>query len=104
MAENKVNFFISYTAVDERWAEWVAFVLEEDGYSTRLQKWDFAARGNFVLEMQRAASESTHTIGILSPDYLNSRFVKPEWAAALAADPEGAKRSLAGCGKRVFDS
>ena len=59
-----------------------------------LQKWDFAAGGNFVLAMQRAASESSRTIGILSPDYLTSKFVKPEWAAAFAKDPEGLKRSL----------
>lgn len=91
---DKVDFFISYSTTDEAWAEWVAFVLEEQSYSTRVQKWDFAAGGNFVLEMQSAASESSRTIGILSPDYLNSKFVKPEWAAAFAKDPEGRSRSL----------
>ena len=91
---NKVDFFISYTAADEAWAEWAAFILEEQGYSVLLQKWDFAAGGNFVLEMQRAASQSSRTVGILSPDYLTSKFVKPEWAAAFAKDPEGLKRSL----------
>jgi len=90
-----VDFFISYAAADEKWAEWVGFVLEEDEkYSVRLQKWDFGAGSNFVLEMQRAASESSRTIGILSPDYLSSKFVKPEWAGAFAKDPEGRSRSL----------
>jgi hypothetical protein len=32
--------------------------------------------------MQNAANESPRTIGILSPDYPNSKFTKPEWAAA----------------------
>jgi hypothetical protein len=44
--------------------------------------------------MQSAASESSRTIGILSPDYLNSKFVKPEWAAAFAEHSEGRSRSL----------
>jgi hypothetical protein len=42
-----VDFFISYTAADEAWAEWVAFVLEEQNYSTRFQRWDFGSGQQF---------------------------------------------------------
>ena len=31
---------------------------------------------------------------VLSPDYLNSQFAAPEWAAAFAQDPQGQKRQL----------
>jgi TIR domain len=88
------DFFVSYTKADEQWAEWISWVLEEAGFSVTLQAWDFAAGGNFVLEMQRAASEAPRTIAVLSPDYLDSRYAAPEWAAAFAADPEGLKRRL----------
>ncbi len=44
--------------------------------------------------MQRAASEAPRTIAVLSPDYLDSRYAAPEWAAAFAADPDGLKRRL----------
>ena len=36
-AETIRNFFISYTAVDRQWAEWIAWELEEAGYTTILQ-------------------------------------------------------------------
>jgi hypothetical protein len=50
------DFFISYTKADQAWAEWIAWKLEEAGYSTVIQAWDFRPGSNFVLEMQRAAS------------------------------------------------
>ena len=89
-----VDFFISYASPDAAWAEWVGWVLEEDGATVILQAWDFMPGGNFVLEMQRAAASAERTIAILSLDYLKSTFAAPEWAAAFAQDPEGMKRSL----------
>lgn len=89
------DFFISYTASDERWAEWIAWRLEEAGFKTVLQKWDFAAGSNFVIEMQRAASDAKRTIAVLSPAYLKvSRFGAAEWASAFARDPDGLGRTL----------
>src|ERR1019366_8796026 len=49
---------------------------------------------NFVLEMQRAASEAERTIAVLSPDYLTALFTQPEWTAAFAKDPTGIKGTL----------
>jgi len=90
-----VDYFISYTAADVQWAEWVAWVLEEKNKCTTiLQAWDFVPGNNFVLEMQKAASYASRTIAVLSPDYLRSAYAKPEWAAAFAQDPEGMKRKL----------
>jgi hypothetical protein len=88
------DFFVSYTKPDEAWAEWISWVLEEAGYSVTVQVWDFGPGGNFVLEMQRAASEAKRTLAVLSPDYLTSRFAASEWAAAFAADPDGLKKRL----------
>jgi hypothetical protein len=68
------DYFISYTAADEKWAEWIAWTLEAHGHKTVLQKWDFAAGSNFVLEMHRAAATAKRTIAVLSPDYPASRF------------------------------
>jgi TIR domain len=88
------DYFVSYTSTDKAWAEWIAWVLEEDGATTKIQAWDFMPGSNFVLEMQRAATESARTLALLSPDYLKSQFGAPEWAAAFATDPEGYKRRL----------
>jgi hypothetical protein len=88
------DFFVSYTSADRAWAEWTAFALEEEGFSTVIQAWDFRPGSNFVLEMQKAASEADRTIMILSPDYLKSQFASSEWATAFVQDPQGINRKL----------
>lgn len=88
------HFFVSYQASDASWAEWIAATLVEAGYSVVIQAWDFRPGQNFILEMQRAASQAERTIAVLSPHFLNSRFAAVEWAAAFAQDPTGEQRKL----------
>ena len=52
------DFFISYTGADKKWAEWIAWQLEEAQYSTVLQAWDFRPGMDFVLEMDKASQSS----------------------------------------------
>jgi TIR domain len=82
--DGKRDFFVSFTQADRSWATWIAWVLEDKGYSVFFQDWDF--KGNFVLEMDKAHAQSRRTIAVLSPDYLTSRFAAPEWAARFAQD------------------
>jgi tetratricopeptide (TPR) repeat protein len=88
------NFFISYNKADLPWAEWIAWQLEAAGYTSIIQAWDFRPGSNFVLDMQRAATEAERTIAVLSPDYLVALYTQPEWAAAFAQDPTGEKGTL----------
>lgn len=90
----KRDFFVSHTGADKDWAEWIAWQLEEAGYSIEIQAWDFHAGGNFILDMHRAASTTQRTIAVLSSNYLAARYTHPEWAAAFAQDPTGAKRTF----------
>jgi tetratricopeptide (TPR) repeat protein len=83
------DFFISYNNSDQYWAEWIAWQLEEAGYKTVLQAWDFRPGSNFVIEMDRATKEAKRTIVILSPHYLKAAFTQPEWAEAFRQDPKG---------------
>jgi hypothetical protein len=83
-AEGTRFFFVSFNQADRSWVTWIAWVLEEAGYTVFFQDWDF--KGNFVLEMDRAHTQSRRTVAILSPDYLTSRFTAPEWAARFAQD------------------
>ena len=101
-AEGRKDFFVSYTGADRRWAEWIAWVLEEAGHTVVLQAWDFRPGSNFVLAMQQAAEQAERTIAVLSPDFLASRFTAPEWAAAFARDSHRCPRApAAGAGARV---
>jgi hypothetical protein len=88
------DFFISYNKADERWATWIAWTLEQTGSNVVIQAWDFRPGSNFVLEMQKAASEAKRTIAVLSPNYIKSSFTQPEWAAAFAKDPQGKTKTL----------
>src|SRR5947207_2431701 len=88
------DFFITYTAVDESWAEWIAWWLESAGYQVVFQKWDFRPGQNFVLKMQEAAQTAKRTIMVLSDSYLEAQFTQPEWAARFAQDPTGVGRLL----------
>jgi len=85
------TLFASYTNADVQWAEWIAWTLEQAGYTTTIQAWDFRPASNFVLEMQRALHECERVIAVLSPRYLASRFAAEEWSAAIASDPTGDK-------------
>jgi tetratricopeptide (TPR) repeat protein len=83
------DFFISYTAVNRSWAEWVAVQLEAAGYSTVLQAWDFRPGRDFLHEMQQATRSAGRTIAVLSPAYFGSQFGEAEWRAAFVKDPTG---------------
>jgi TIR domain len=88
------NFFISYNEADSTWAEWIAWQLEEAGYTTILQAWDFRPSENLLIKMNEAIRASERTIAVLSPDYLKASLSSPEWASAFAADPRGEKGIL----------
>lgn len=88
------DFFISYNKADAEMATWIAWQLEEAGYTTAIQAWDFGPGNNFVMAMHKAATEAQRTIAVLSPDYLQAKFTAPEWAAAFAQDPTGEQRLL----------
>jgi hypothetical protein len=91
---DRADFFVSYTSVDERWAVWISHVLEDAGFTVKVQAWDIRPGSNFVVEMHEAARTCERVIAVLSPDYLAARFPKPEWASAFAGDPEGLNRRL----------
>jgi len=79
--------FVSYNAQDRSWAEWIAWQLEEHGFSVTIQAWDFV--GNWVIEMNRAMRDSQRTVAVLSPHYMQAMFTQSEWANAFRLDPTG---------------
>lgn len=87
-----IDFFVSYSPADERWATWISWELETAGYSTMLQAWDFVPGTNFIDFMDRGVSEAAVVISVLSSNYLASRYGRLEWQAALRADPDDLNR------------
>ncbi len=75
-------------------AEWIAWILEEDGHRVLVQAWDSVPGTNWIQSMQAGTRDARHTIAILSEDYLESVFGGAEWQAAWASDPQGINRKL----------
>jgi hypothetical protein len=89
-----VGLFVSYTQADRAWAEWIAWILEEDRYRVLIQAWDFVPGTNWVQGMQAGTRDAARTIAVLSADYLASVYGGAEWQAAWASDPAGTGRKL----------
>jgi tetratricopeptide (TPR) repeat protein len=83
------DFFVSYTSADLAWAEWIAQTLEDAGYRTIVQAWDFRPGQDFLHQMQQSTERTARTLAVLSPAYLDSAYGEAEWRSAFAQDPTG---------------
>lgn len=87
-------YFISYNHRDRHWAEWVAWTIEDLGYKTVIQAWDFLPGKSWVHEMQTQVAGCKAVVCVLSENFLDSEFTAAEWEAAFATDPLGQRRRL----------
>lgn len=82
-----MDYFVTYHAADQHWAEWIGQQLQEAGFSLELQSYDYWARSSMILEMFAVSAIADSTIAVLSPDFLAENLERPEWSAAYAQDP-----------------
>ena len=71
----KKDFLIVYTQSDRAWAEWIAWTIEEAGYTTLLSAWDFRPGKNLTAELKASVTKSKHVMILISPSYLNSSLL-----------------------------
>jgi TIR domain len=90
----KKDFFVSYNKSDRFWAAGIREWLQSSGRTVIMEEPDFQAGSNFVIEMHEGLRSAKRMIGVLSPEYLDSRFCSSEWAAKFAQDPIGNERLL----------
>ena len=88
------DFFVSYTQADRAWAEWIAWLLEEDGHRVLVQAWDMVAGSHWISRMDQGVARAARTVAVLSPDHVSSVYGSAEWQGAWAADPQGQQRKL----------
>src|SRR2546430_14258713 len=88
------DFFMSYTKTDREWAEWIAWILEENDYRVLIQAWDIVPGTNWISAMHVGTQKADRTIAVLSDAYLKSVYGGAEWEAAWASDPTGSERKL----------
>ena len=78
------DFFISYTSSDEKYAKWIAELLERNGYTTIIQAWDFRPGDNFVSKINEALTSCKKMIIVLSENYMKSNWCQAEWTSKIA--------------------
>ena len=78
------DFFISYASSDEKYAKWIAELLEKNGYTTIIQAWDFRPGNNFVCKIDEALTSCKKMIIVLSEKYMKSNWCQAEWTSKIA--------------------
>ena len=92
--DRRRDFFVSYTKADEAWAVWIAWIVEEMGFKTLVQAWDFGPGTNWAQEMNAGLQSCARMIAVLSPDYLESVYGAAEWQTVWVQDAQGTNRKL----------
>jgi hypothetical protein len=88
------DFFISYTATDAGWAEWIAWQLEKAGYSVIIQAWDFLPGGEFTMDIHNALKDCRKVLCVLTPAYMKSPWCLKESLTTLVGDVSGGDNKL----------
>src|SRR5215469_6725264 len=88
MVGDRVDFFVSHAGADRAWAEWVAWQLEQAGYTVELDVWDWAAGQNFMMAISDALDRCDRVVALFSAAYFDrTRYTREEWSAAALHAP-----------------
>jgi TIR domain-containing protein len=78
------DFFISHAGRDTAWAEWLAWQLEQAGYTVELDVWDWTPGEDFVARMSAALERADRLLAVCTEAYFASAFGGAELRAAFA--------------------
>ncbi len=87
------DFFVSYNKDDVDWALWIAWQVEDAGYSVVIQAWDFLPGQDFARRMDETTRTVPRLLAVLSPHWLASDHVGAEWREYYRRDP-GSDKAL----------
>jgi hypothetical protein len=83
------DFFVSHAGRDTGWAEWLAWQLQQAGYSVELDVWDWAPGEDFVARMQTALERADRLLAVCTEAYFASAFGGAELRVAFAQQAVG---------------
>src|SRR3954462_13496556 len=84
MSSRGTDFFISHAGRDTGWAEWLAWQLQQAGYTVELGVWDWAPGEDFVARMSAALGSAGRLLAVCTEAYFASVFGGAELRAAFA--------------------
>jgi hypothetical protein len=95
---DRTDFYISHAGPDRAWAEWVAWQLDQAGYSVELDVWHWTAtaRQDIITATSNALDRCDWVLALFSQAYFDPGryFTTLEWTTALLPMPETAKGRL----------
>src|SRR3954454_12654517 len=74
------------------WAEWLAWQLQQAGYTVELDVWDWAPGEDFVARMSAALQSADRLLAVCTEAYFSSAFGGAELRAACAGEAPVAER------------
>src|SRR3954463_5502126 len=77
------DFFISHAGRDTAWAEWLAWQLQQAGYTVELDVWDWAPGEDFVGHMSAALERADRLLAVCTEAYFTAAFAGAELRAAF---------------------
>ena len=84
MRSRGADFFISHAGRDTAWAEWLAWQLQDAGYTVELAVWDWAPGLDFVARMAAALESADRLLAVCTEAYFASTFGGAELRAAYS--------------------
>src|SRR3954463_4897577 len=88
------DFFISHAGRDTGWAEWLAWQLQQGGYTVELDVWDWAPGEDFVARMAAALERADRLLAVCTEAYFVSAFGGAELRAAFVGQAKAEGRIL----------
>src|SRR4051812_8700572 len=92
MSGRGTDFFISHAGRDTGWAEWLAWQLQQAGYTVELDVWDWTPGEDFVARMQQALQSADRLLAVCSQAYFASAFGGAELRAAFVSQAKAEGR------------
>ncbi len=78
------DFFVSHAGRDTAWAEWLAWRLQQAGWTVELDVWDWAPGEDFVARMAAALERADRLLAVCTQAYFASAYGGAELRAAFA--------------------
>src|SRR3954462_7963778 len=94
MSGRGTDFFISHAGRDTGWAEWLAWQLQEAGYTVELDVWDWAPGEDFVARMSAALERADRLLAVCTEAYFASVFGGAELRGAFAGSATAEGRTV----------
>jgi hypothetical protein len=89
------DVFISYSHLDEKWVHgWLLPRLESAGLRVCIDYRDFDIGVPSLINMERAAERSRHTLLVLTPSWVKSEWTSFESLLVQTKDPAGLRRRI----------